>query len=127
MMQPKYKNKKVVVNNIKFDSKLESNIYLKLKELSKKHDVAFRLQPKFELEPKFKLDGKTIRSIDYTADFEISINDKTFILDAKGLETDVFKIKKKLFAKRYGKQIICVKSVKQFVEWFENVRKEEKK
>lgn len=119
----KYKNKKVEVYGHKFDSKLEKNIYLKLLELQKQHDFAFRLQPKYELESKFKLEGKCFRAIDYIADFEICINGKVYVIDAKGLETQVFQLKKKLFAKKYGKEIICVKSVKQFVEWFNGVAK----
>ena len=121
--KPKYKNKKVVVKNNKFDSKLESRIYLKILELQKEYDFIFRLQPRYRLVDKFVVDEKLVRPIDYIADFDIVINGKTYVIDVKGLETDVFKIKKKLFAKRYGKQIICVKSVKQFVEWFDDVRK----
>lgn len=124
--KPKYKNKKVVVKNNKFDSKLESRIYLKILELQKEYDFIFRLQPRYRLVDKFVVDGKLVRPIDYIADFDIVINGKTYVIDVKGLETDVFKIKKKLFAKRYGKQIICVKSIKQFVEWFDDVRKKGK-
>lgn len=121
MMQPKYKNKKVEVKGIKFDSKLESNIYLKILELAKTHDFSYKLQPKYELMPKFRLDGECFRAIDYVADFEICINGKVYVLDAKGLKTPVFKLKEKLFANKYNKKITCITSVKKFVEWFMEV------
>lgn len=121
--KPKYQNKKVIVKGIKFDSKLESNIYLKILELSKTYDFSYKLQPKYELMPKFRLDGECFRAIDYIADFEICINGKVYVLDAKGLKTPVFKLKEKLFANKYNKKIICITSVKKFVEWFNGVIK----
>lgn len=118
----KYRNKKVEILGINFASKLESNIYLKILEYQKKYDFTFFLQPKYELESKFTISGKAFRSIDYIADFEIFINGKVHVVDAKGIETPVFALKKKMFAKKYGKEIVCVKSVKQFVKWFEEVK-----
>lgn len=116
---PKYKNKKVVIDNISFASQLEGNVYKKLKEL----DIPFSLQPKFTLQDKFKLNGKIIRPIEYIGDFAITMGDKTYIVDTKGMETPVFKIKKKMYAYRYNDEIICVSSVKKFMEWFNGIKK----
>lgn len=128
MIYNKYKAKKVVVDGIKFDSKLESNIYIKLKEIkSKLLDFEYNLQPRFLLMDKFKLNNKTFRSVEYIADFEIISNGNSYIIDVKGMETPVFKIKAKLFAKKFGKEIICIKSLKRFEEWFFKMREEESK
>lgn len=119
-MQPfrKYKNTKVEEDGFKFDSKLERNIYRKMKELK----LEFTLQPRYVLFDKFKLDGKTYRAIEYRADFELKLGDKIYTIDTKGMETQVFKLKKKLFALKYQKEIVCIKSVKHFMEWFAHLK-----
>lgn len=116
---PKYKNKKVVIDNISFASQLEGNVYKKCKELG----IPFSLQPRFILMDKFKLNSKAFRAIEYVGDFAISINGNTYIIDTKGIETPIFKLKKKLYAYRYQEEIICIKSVKQFVEWWNNEKR----
>lgn len=58
-----------------------------------------RLQVKFELQAKYKKNNKTIRAINYIADFTyFDVNkDKTIIIDTKGYRTEVYKLKKKIF------------------------------
>ena len=96
----KYKSKKVIVDGITFDSKRESNRYCELKLLErcgKIKDLA--LQPKFELQPSFKKNGKTIRAINYVADFtyfDIELN-KNIVEDVKGFKTKEYILKKKIF------------------------------
>jgi hypothetical protein len=94
----KYGNKKVMQDDIVFDSHLERDYYLHLKALAKAGAIkGFTLQPRFELIPRFKNAGKSFRKTEYVADFEVYMNDGTTeILDTKGKETDVFKIKRKL-------------------------------
>ena len=56
------------------------------------------LQPIFRLQPKFKKNGATIREIKYVADFMYTDeNGKIVVEDVKGMKTDVYKIKKKMF------------------------------
>ena len=103
----KYKNKKVVVDNILFDSKKEANYYTKLKILRDAGKIVdLELQKRFVLQQGFKLNGKTYRSITYVADF-VYKDDKgqVHIVDTKGYRTEVYKIKKKLFMKKYGIEI----------------------
>lgn len=58
-----------------------------------------RLQVPFELIPTTKLNGETFRSIKYIADFVYKDKDGSEIVeDAKGMKTDVYKMKKKLMA-----------------------------
>lgn len=103
--QNKYRNKKTIVDGIEFDSKREADRYLELKILERKGEIShLKLQPVLILQDKFKHDGKTIRAITYRADFayfEVT-SKKSVIEDVKGMETDVFKLKKKLFLKKYG-------------------------
>lgn len=96
----KYRNKKVEVQGVKYDSKKEAKItqeILLLEKAGKVRDVV--LKPKFD----FKIEGETIRyasgrPLTYTADvqyFDIE-KDKLIVVDIKGFETDVFKIKRAL-------------------------------
>lgn len=103
----KYKNKKVVVDNILFDSKKEANYYTKLKILKDAGKISgLRLQEKFVLQPSFKLHDKTYRAITYVADFVYKDSQgQVHVVDTKGYRTEVYKIKKKLFMKKYGIEI----------------------
>ena len=96
--QSKYKNKKVVYDEIKFDSQKERNYYIKLKLLEDKGKIKnLKLQVKFELQPKFKSGNKNIQAISYIADFTyLDEENKLHIVDTKGVRTDVYKIKKKM-------------------------------
>lgn len=103
----KYKNKKVVVDNILFDSKKEANYYTKLKILRDAGKILdLELQKRFVLQQGFKLHGKTYRAITYIADFVYKDQEgQTHVVDTKGYRTQVYKIKKKLFMKKYGTEI----------------------
>lgn len=102
----KYKNKKVVIDNILFDSKKEANYYTKLKILKDAGKITdLELQKKFVLQDKFKLNGKTYRAITYVADFVYKDDKGMHVVDTKGYRTQVYKIKKKLFVKKFGIEI----------------------
>lgn len=99
----KYNNIKTVVDGVEFDSIKEAEYYQKLKILKRIGEIKdFGLQPRYELQPTFKKNEVTHRSITYIADFIITNNDGTTdIIDIKGVETQVFKIKQKLFEYKY--------------------------
>jgi len=60
------------------------------------------LQPRFELQPSFKKNGKTFRKIEYVADFEVTFADGAIrIYDCKGMRTEIYKLKQKLFEFKY--------------------------
>ena len=66
----KYKAKKTIVDGIKFDSQKEGRYYKQLKLMERQGLIKdIRLQVKFELQPKYKKNNKTIRAINYIADF----------------------------------------------------------
>ena len=101
-MQNKYKNKKTQVDMYIFDSAKEAKRYRELKLLEMVGEISnLELQPRFLLQESFKKNGKTYRKIEYVADFKYIEKGKTKVEDVKGLQTDVFKIKHKLFEKKY--------------------------
>lgn len=107
----KYGNKKTKRDSYIFDSKAEAEYYDLLKR--QKEDPLnplkdFELQPEFLLIPSYKRLGdsegnktKTIRKTAYKADFRVIYEDYEEVLDVKGVETDVFKIKRKLLEYKY--------------------------
>ena len=101
-MQSKYKNKKTQVDMYVFDSEKEAKRYKELKLLERAKEISnLELQPRFLLQESFRKNGKTYRKIDYIADFQYIEDGKTIIEDVKGLQTEAFKIKHKLFEKKY--------------------------
>lgn len=106
----KYRNKKVTVDGYEFDSIAESKYYQQLKWLQEcKEILSFRLQPRYLLQEAFKKDGKTHRKIEYIADFEIHHKDGSIeVVDVKGVKTDVFRMKEKMFHKRYPHKLSIV-------------------
>ena len=101
-MQNKYKNKKTQVDMYVFDSAKEAKRYKELKLLERAGKISnLELQPHFLLQDSFKKNGRTYRKIEYIADFKYIENGRTIVEDVKGLQTDVFKLKHKLFEKIY--------------------------
>ncbi len=112
-MRSKYKAKKTLVDGVVFDSKKEAARYQELKLLEKAGVIKdLSLQPNFLLQDKFKYRGKIHRKIEYIADFQYYVvKDKKWVIeDVKGFKTDVYKLKKKLFLKKYGKDYDFVES-----------------
>lgn len=104
---PKYRNKKVVIDNIKFDSIKESKRYTELKLLEKAKEIHdLKLQVSFVLIPSYVINGKKTREVKYIADFTYEDKGNNFIVeDVKGYRTEVYKLKKKMFEFRYGIEI----------------------
>lgn len=115
----KYNADRIEFEGEKFDSRKELRFYLYLKDLEKEKIIKdIKRQVKFELQEKFKYGNKTIRSINYIADFTCVVLDvdrfksaigcnneeikenQTVILDTKGYKTEVYKIKYKLMLYR---------------------------
>lgn len=85
-----------IYDGIKFRSKLETYTYKKLKEAG--IDAEYE-STHFELIPKFEYDGEKVRAMTYLPDFV----GKNFIIECKGLVTDSFPLRWKIF-KYYLKQ-----------------------
>lgn len=100
----KYHARKTTIDGITFDSNKEAKRYELLKGMQENGKITnLVLQPKFELQPHFKKYGKTIRAINYVADFQYFsvLEQKLIVEDVKGFRTDVYLIKKKLFDYNY--------------------------
>lgn len=112
----KYNAKKVEIDGIKFDSKAEGEYYLHLKQqVTERQILGFERQKRMLLQEGFSVEGVKgkIRPIFYVVDFIITENDGTLTyVDVKGMETDVFRLKKKLFMKRYNTALLKVKKTK---------------
>ena len=95
----KFRNKKTVIDGLKFDSKKEANRWLVLKMLERSGEISNlqRQVPFVLLEKEQGFNGETLRQMKYIADFVY--NDKRgnrHVEDVKGVRTDVYKIKKRL-------------------------------
>lgn len=98
----KYNNKKTQVDMYIFDSALEAKRYRQLALLEKANKITnLKLQPRFLLLESFKKNGMTYRKTEYIADFSYEENGKTVVEDVKGKETEVFKLKRKMFEHKY--------------------------
>lgn len=102
----KYHAKRTTVDGITFDSKREASRYLVLKSMEEDGTIEdLRRQVRYELVPAFDVDGKHYRPVFYVADFVYRENGHEVIEDVKGMKTDVYRLKSKLVAYRYGMNI----------------------
>ncbi len=92
----KYGSKKTIVDNIKFDSKWESERYGQLKAMQRGGVVT-----DLELQVPYNIIINDVKICKYIADFKYKQEDihgkiEEIVEDAKGFETPEFKLKKKL-------------------------------
>ena len=121
---PKYHNRKIEINGIRFDSRKEAKRYVQLMHAMRVGAIRdLRLQVDFTIQEAYTdWHGKRIRAIRYRADFAynltgllpfgISAEDRdvwsryimsgteTVIEDVKGVKTQAYKMKEKLMAKK---------------------------
>lgn len=84
--------KKVEKYGLKFDSRLELFFY----ELCRSEGLQFDFQVPYELHPPFKYQGKTVRAMTLTVDFDFQEYGKNIIVDTKGFQRNDNKLKWKL-------------------------------
>lgn len=111
----KFKNKKVEIDGIKFDSKAESRRYEELKLLAQSQLISeLEVQKRFKLLPAQRIGGKLIeRAVDYLSDFCYRDSDGLLVVeDVKSpfTKTPAYIIKRKLMLWVHG---IVVKEVFQ--------------
>lgn len=116
----KYHAQKDERAGITFDSKKEAARYDELMVMLRAGEIRkLKLQPEFTLQEAYTTpEGERIQAIRYRADFsyERQTEPDTYgyphwiltVEDAKGLETDVFQLKCKLFRERMGFDITVV-------------------
>ena len=105
----KYRNEKVYLDGTKFDSNRECQRYIELKTMLNAGLIKdLELQKTFVLQEGYSINGHKVRPITYKADFvyfDIEKH-KTVVEDVKGMRTDVYKIKKKLFEYKFRMPIV---------------------
>ena len=101
MKKLKYRNIKIEVDGIKFDSKAEYTRFKELELFQRVGNISnLERQVKFELQPSF-VDNQGVkqRAITYVADFVYKENNKIIVEDLKSVATakdSTYKIKKKM-------------------------------
>ena len=104
----KYKNMKIEIDGINFDSVKEGNRYMELRLLLQAGEIS-----ELELQPEYLLlegcqgkDGAKIRPITYRADFRYRDKDGRLVVEdvkaSRSFQTEVYKLKKKLLLARYS-------------------------
>jgi len=89
----KYHNKKTEVDGHIFDSIAEANRYIDLKRLKRAGEIQG-----FGIQPSFVLQG----GVRYRPDFIVCGKDgRIWVEDVKGVSTQAFKLKQKLWAEAY--------------------------
>jgi dsDNA-binding SOS-regulon protein len=89
----KYKNIRTETDGITFDSKAEARRYDELKLLLQSGDIIG-----FNRQPSFVLDNQGTR---YRPDFIVADKNGVWVEDVKGVETPVFKLKRKMWTEKY--------------------------
>lgn len=105
----KYHAQKTVLDGIKFDSKKEANRYAELRLMERAGLIkGLQRQVRFELIPAFDVDGKHYRPTSYVADFVYTDtkSGKQVVEDCKGFRTDIYRLKAKMFAHKFGVSIL---------------------
>ena len=108
---------------IVFDSELEMKYYRDVVQpkVNSGEIVKCELQKKYELQPAFKYNGKSVRQIDYVADFYLEYaNGSSEVVDVKGMKTPEAQMKRKMMWYKYPD--VCfrwVTYVNKTVGWVE--------
>jgi hypothetical protein len=108
-VRSKYKNARTEIDGILFASKAEAQYYVDLKLALAEGKIAhFERQVPFTLQERYvsPSTGRVVRPMVYISDFVITgLDGDEAIVDVKGAsgyQTEVFKIKKKLFEPKFG-------------------------
>lgn len=112
----KYKSVKSEVDGIVFHSQLEARFYQWI--ISQHKITLLDRQTKFVLQDKFRTkEWKAIREISYFADFYIEYEWDRYYVDSKWNKDNIFKMKHKMWLKRYGDEniLLVVKSIKDLM------------
>lgn len=114
-MTSKFKNKKVVVDGMTFDSKAEARYYEKLRDSGESFlplsNEYWEMQKSIAVLPAYVLpNGRKIQAIKYKADF-VKYRDGEIVkvVDVKGYQDDTSKLKMKMFGYVYRYEVMFAK------------------
>ena len=98
----KYHNKKINSPDGTFDSKYEYEEWCRLKLLERSGVIRNLMrQVPYVLIPTIRTTAGTLKQITYYADFVYEEKGIVYMVDAKGYETETYKIKKRLLINQY--------------------------
>ena len=118
----KFNAVKCTIDDMLFDSTMEARYYCEL--VCQRHEkkiLDFIVKPTYELQEKFKKNGKTVRPITYTPDYEIiDLDENHTAIDVKGRKTDSFILKQKMFDYKFQETpLICLQYNEKEDRWFD--------
>jgi hypothetical protein len=105
MRRSKYHAKPRTVDGVRFASIRESRRYQDLRLLEKAGEIHdLELQPKFPLYVCRRQNGELHQVCTYIADFRYREGPQGILVveDSKGIQTQVFRLKRKMFESQYG-------------------------
>lgn len=99
----KYGAHKTTVGDKVYDSKKEARRAITLRYMQENNLISsLKEQQRFVLQEGYiNNKGQKVRPIEYVADFTYNQDGKQIVEDCKGIKTDVYKIKKKMFEYKY--------------------------
>lgn len=99
----KYGNRKTCLLGQEFDSRLEAQRWLVLKDAERHGKIqGLARQVPYEIIPAQVIQGSRLRASEYVADFVYRKDGQIVVEDTKGYRTEVYRIKRKLMAWRHG-------------------------
>lgn len=111
----KYGNRRVSHDGYTFDSKAERKRYDQLRLLQMAREITgLIVHPRYTILDKFTdVHGLSHREVKYIGDFEyVTSEGERICEDVKGVETAIFKLKRKLFCFRYPETRLVIVKVK---------------
>ena len=111
----KYSARKKEIDGHMFDSTAEALAYQVLRRWEQAGAISgLKLQPRFVIvEASLDAQGLKVRAREYVADFEYSQDVRRVVVDVKGVSTQLYSLKKRLFTVQY----LVTGIVNQFLEW----------
>lgn len=112
--------KKVEADGYKFDSEMEYNYYLEIKQRLADGTIKnLEIHPVFELQPEFTKAEKKWKAIHYEADFVFFDNlvNKKRVVDVKGMVLPEFEIHRKMFEYKYKEYNLEVLKYSKTTGW----------
>lgn len=105
MKPSKYRNQPTEVDGIRFASKKEARRYSDLKLLERAKEIE-----NLVLQPRYPLTVAGMHVATYVGDYQYDEvkSGRRVTEDVKGVKTDVFRIKAKLFQALYGREVTIV-------------------
>lgn len=120
----KYGNTKIIVEGVKFDSKLEAYLY----KILNQEGMDFDFQVVIELIPKFRFQYENIRALAMRVDFLLRYNGRDIYIDTKGFATAEAKIKYKFLKYKFKDEpnvnIVWLKTQKEVNSYISKLKEE---